>query len=272
VSVMDRALVASATGAALKSCCANLYELPITQVLLGTSFHPGGPALTRSLASAAVVGRATRVLDVASGTGTSARVLAEHFGCEVVGVDLSARNVATASRLAEEAGLGHRVRFAVGDAEALPFDDSSFDVVLCECALCTFPDMATALDEMKRVLVPMGRVGLSDIVLERPPPAALHNVVGHVLCITGALSRDGYRDALRDAGFSGVRHRDVSRVLSDMVDGIESRLDKARRLAAAGQLEVPEGFEEDAGPTLAAARDFVRSGGGGYALFTARKR
>jgi len=254
----------------LKSCCAGLYELPITTILLGPSFHPGGPALTRRLAAAALVGRDSRVLDVASGTGESARVIAEHTGCRVMGLDYSAKNVAEARRLTAEVGLSDRVRFVQGDAEGLPFDEARFDVVLCECALCTFPSMATALSEMRRVLVCRGRLAVSDIVLNAPVPAELDNVMGHVLCITGALSREGYRAALDAADLGQLRYHDVSVVLSEMIDGIERRIGRAKALAEAGELGLPAGLEAP-GSTLRAARAFVRSGGVGYALWTARK-
>ncbi len=254
----------------LKTCCANLYELPITTLLLGPSFHPGGPELSKRLGHAAIVGRQTRVLDVASGAGTSARVLAEHFGCEVVGLDYSAKNVARARQLTAEANLTKQVSFVHGDAEALPFEAASFDVVMCECALCTFPDMATALGEMGRVLRPGGRLAVSDIVLNAPVPSALDNLMGHVLCITGALSAQGYRQALQRAQFSALRYRDVSQVLVDMLAGIERRIARVQQLAAAGELLLPEALT-DPGPTLCAARDFVDAGGVGYALLTGRK-
>jgi ubiquinone/menaquinone biosynthesis C-methylase UbiE len=49
-----------------------------------------------------------------------------------------------------------------GDAERLPFDDASFDTVVCALSLCTIPDPATAISEMKRVLLPGGRLLLLD--------------------------------------------------------------------------------------------------------------
>jgi hypothetical protein len=67
-----------------------------------------------------------------------------------------------------------------------------------------------------------------------------------------------------------VRVRDVSRVLSAMLDDIERRIGRVRRMAEAGELELPEELD-DAGAVLAAGRDFVRSGGAGYALMTARR-
>jgi ubiquinone/menaquinone biosynthesis C-methylase UbiE len=55
------------------------------------------------------------------------------------------------------------VELRTGDAEALPFDDAVFDTVLCGLSLCTIPDPATAIGEMRRVLVPGGRCRRHDI-------------------------------------------------------------------------------------------------------------
>ena len=95
------------------------------------------------------LGPNSRVLDVAAGTGGSALFLAERFGCEVVGIDYSRESVALANAAAAEAGLAGRVRFELGDAEQLPFDNGSFDAVICECAFCTFPDKTKAAAEKK---------------------------------------------------------------------------------------------------------------------------
>ena len=74
-----------------KQCCARLYESEIVSRLLGESFHPGGIALTERLGQLLGLTAASRVLDAASGKGTSAVVLAQRFGCTVIGVDLSIR-------------------------------------------------------------------------------------------------------------------------------------------------------------------------------------
>jgi ubiquinone/menaquinone biosynthesis C-methylase UbiE len=76
---------------------------------------------------------------VASGRGTSAFHLAKSFGCKATGVDLSEENVHLATAEAARRGLGDRVSFELGDAERLPFGDSTFDAIVCECAFCTFP-------------------------------------------------------------------------------------------------------------------------------------
>lgn len=253
----------------VKSCCAGFYELPLIQALLGDQWHPGGPSLTRKLAGAVLIERNSRVLDIASGTGESARVIAQHFGCHVTGVDYSAQNCARANEIAAGTGLSEKTRFVNGDAEALPFDDDSFDVIICECSLCIFPDRPKALAEMRRVLRPGGRLGISDVVVNADIPPSLQDLFGRVLCIGGALSIDGYRDAFSAAGFQSVRSRDASNAIEDMIQRIERRARTAKKIFAGTEIELQPGWQIPRS-SIIEARDFVRSGGVGYALVTGR--
>ena len=256
-------------GTSVKSCCAGFYELPAVSMLLGDNLHPGGAALTRKLAAATAIGRNSKVLDLACGRGESGRVLAAHCGCQVVGLDYSAVNVARAQRLTREVDLAERVSFLSGDAERLPIGDESVDVVISECSLCTFPNPGKALVEVRRVLRPGGRIGVSDVTLNAPVPESLQDTFGHVLCITGARTTRGYHQVLEDAGFTGIRARDVGYVLTEMLTRIERRVHKLAELA--GLEQVSEFVEPtDVKQKLREARDFVASGGVSYALFTAR--
>ncbi|MFQ5843535.1 MAG: class I SAM-dependent methyltransferase [Planctomycetota bacterium] len=251
----------------LPSCCAELYGLDLTRLLLGPSFHPGGGRLTRRLGREILLHRGSRVLDVASGGGASASLLARHFGCRTVGLDFSQKSLRGARTAA---GPGSRPAWLRGEAGSLPVAAGAFDAVVCECALCTFPDLEAALGEMRRVLRPGGRVGISDMVLHAPVPEDLRGPFGRVLCIAGARTRQGYVEALRRAGFGGVRSADESRSLLELVDDVERRIGLVRELAARGPPDLPPDLD-DAGPVLAAAADFIRSGGLGYALFSARR-
>lgn len=101
-----------------------------------------------------------RVLEVAIGTGADL----PHYpaDAEVTGIDLSPGMLAGAR--ARAAQLGRAVELVEGDAEHLPFLDASFDTVVCALALCSIPDPARAIEEMRRVLVPGGRLLLLDHV------------------------------------------------------------------------------------------------------------
>jgi len=95
-----------------------------------------------------------RALDLGTGTGVAAQTVARRFaGSEVVGVDLSPGMVAEAeARLPPE--LAPRLRFRVGDAAELPFDDGAFDLV-------TLANMIPFFDELVRVTAPDGSIVIS---------------------------------------------------------------------------------------------------------------
>jgi arsenite methyltransferase len=208
----------------IKQCCTRLYESEIVSRLLGESFHPGGAALTERLGQLLSLTPRSRVLDAASGKGTSAVLIAQRFGCAVVGVDLSAQNVAHANAEADRLGLAGRVSFRVGDAERLPVDDGSVDAVICECAFCTFPDKQAAASEFARVLRPGGRVGLSDITRVPGPAGELADLMAWVACLADACPADTYAARLTDAGFIHVAAENHDPVLVEMIRSIGSRL------------------------------------------------
>ncbi|MBQ0904099.1 class I SAM-dependent methyltransferase [Micromonospora sp. U21] len=106
-----------------------------------------------------------RVLEVAIGTGRNL----PHYPSDtsLTGIELSPAMLAIARQRA--ADLGRPVELREGDAEKLPFDDASFDTVVCALSLCTIPDPATAIAEMYRVLVPDGTLLLVDHIASSWP-------------------------------------------------------------------------------------------------------
>ena len=112
---------------------------------------------TRLMVEAAQIQSDDRVLDVACGTGVLARqaVLSVGEGGYVAGLD------ADPGRLAVAESLAPSIDWRAGVAESLPFDDESFDAVVCQFGLMFFQDRPAALREMLRVLVPGGRVAVA---------------------------------------------------------------------------------------------------------------
>lgn len=98
------------------------------------------------------------VLDVAVGTGLNLPYCDPELN--VTGIDLSPAMLDIARERA--ADLGRDVELREGDAHHLPFDDASFDTVVCTFSLCNIPDPRQALIEMRRVLRPGGRLVLVD--------------------------------------------------------------------------------------------------------------
>jgi SAM-dependent methyltransferase len=99
-----------------------------------------------------------RWLDVGTGTGAVA-ARAARAGAQVTGVDLAPAMIETARRIAAEEHLG--ITFDVGDAEALPYPDASFDVVCSAHGVVFAPDHAAAARELARVCRPGGQLGMT---------------------------------------------------------------------------------------------------------------
>lgn len=117
-------------------------------------------------------------LDVATGTGFTALALAPRCR-RVVAVDLTREMVAQAQRLQRTRGIPN-VAFCLGDAETLPFQNATFDIVTCRVAAHHFPHLHLALGEMARVTRPGGRVVLDDTCApEAPELADLMNTWEH---------------------------------------------------------------------------------------------
>ena len=100
-------------------------------------------------------GNKLKILDVGTGTGFMALMLAE-MGHDTTGLDLTESMLERARQ--KTRGNGHRVNFQLGDAENLPFDDDFFDAVVCRYLLWTLPDPWRALGEWYRVIKPGGSI------------------------------------------------------------------------------------------------------------------
>ena len=103
----------------------------------------------------------SRVLEVAPGPGYFAIELAKLGQYEITGLDISETFVGIARANAVQAGVN--VDFQRGNASGMPFDDQSFDFILCRAAFKNFTDPLGALQEMHRVLKPGGRAMIIDL-------------------------------------------------------------------------------------------------------------
>jgi len=119
------------------------------------------------------IGAGDAVLDLGCGAGFDALVAAQLVGPtgRVVGIDLSPEMLAVASAALAETPYTW-VSFRQGEVEALPFPDTSFDVVLSNGVLNLVPDKPRAVREIYRVLRPGGHLQACDIGLvgDEPPP------------------------------------------------------------------------------------------------------
>jgi len=117
-----------------------------------------------------------RVLDLACGTGPNVPLLVDRLGTDgrVLGIDHSRGMVAAAGERARE-GEYPSVRVARGDAGALPLPDDAMDAALCTLSLSAIPDHLAAIQELRRVVWPGGRVVVLDAQPYQSGPMRLFN-------------------------------------------------------------------------------------------------
>ena len=154
-------------------------------------------------------------MDIGSGKGVTARYLAQKYGCEVVGVDLSERMVEYAREMARRKGLVDKVSFRRADAHNLPFEDETFDIVLAECTTVLL-DKERAFSEFLRVLKPGGYLGDLEMIWKKPPPKELVDKVFEVWEGFKTMTLDEWKDFFERMGLVEVKAVDFSEEIPDM--------------------------------------------------------
>ena len=159
-----------------------------------------------------------RVLDVATGTGAVALELVEQYGCSVVGIDRSAEMLAVARTRIAARGVASAIELREGRAEALPFEEASFDALTVTYLLRYVDDPAATLRELARVVRPGGTMAMLEFGV--PPVRAARALwelyVRLVLPLAGRLLSPGWHE--------------VGRFLGSSIRDFEARLPLKRQL------------------------------------------
>lgn len=129
---------------------------------MGSSASFTDREILNRIRSAVLFSGPLRILDVGCGPGIVTAELAPHAK-ELVAFDLTPEMIAQARKRCKEAGFAN-VRFEIGQAERLPFEDASFDAVVSRYTFHHFSDPSTVLAEMVRVVRAKGRIVIVDIV------------------------------------------------------------------------------------------------------------
>lgn len=147
------------------------------------------------------------VLDLGSGPGLDCFLAANKVGKDgrVIGVDMTPEMIEKARENAKK-GDYENVEFRLGEIENLPVADNSIDVIISNCVINLAPDKRRVYKEVFRVLKPGGRFMVSDVVLLKELPDFIKNSVeAYIGCLSGALMKEEYLDAIKDADFQEPR-------------------------------------------------------------------
>jgi SAM-dependent methyltransferase len=146
------------------------------------------------------------VLDLGAGAGFDVFLAANRVGKsgKVIGIDMTPEMTSSARANAGKGGY-ENVEFRLGEIENIPAADSSVDVIISNCVINLSPDKKRVFREAWRVLRPGGRLMVSDIVLLKELPDFIkQSVAAYTGCISGALPKNDYLSAIKEAGFQKV--------------------------------------------------------------------
>ena len=185
----------------------------------------------------------SHVLEVASGSGGPGLFMVRETGCTLIGVDLHEEGVAAANEAAEAQGLADRARFVCADArKALPFEDGSFDAVLCIDSINHMRAREQVLRDWFRVLRAGGRLLFTDPItvtgmIRREEMLARSGSMGEfVFTAPGVNER-----LLEGAGFKEVRVEDGTANMASVAGAW-----RAARARHVSELDEIEGSEHNA--------------------------
>ncbi|MBP2628070.1 MAG: Methyltransferase type 11 [Firmicutes bacterium] len=182
----------------------NLFENNIF-ANMRSGVRPGGFMLTKRIAACCNFQHGARVVDIGCGTGTTVEYLRDVGGLYAIGVDLSALLVEQGKKRTGD------LQLIQSSGEELPFDDHSFDGVLAECSLSVMSDVGRVFAEMNRILVPGGKLGITDLY-------ARDRSCNFGACnSSGIMTYNEMAQVLRDHGFKIMVFEDQSRFLKEFV-------------------------------------------------------
>jgi SAM-dependent methyltransferase len=211
--------------------------------MVETWLLPLGPRLV----SACDIGPGTLVLDVAAGTGNASLPAAER-GAHVIASDLTPELLAAGRTRAEAAGV--ELGWVEADAEHLPFDDASFDVVMSAIGVMFAPHHQDAADELVRVCRPGGKLGLLSWTPE--------GTIGALFRTMGPFAPAPPPGASPPPLWGSEEH--VRELLGDRVELHTVERQTLEVTAFAHPRDFGEHFKARYGPTIAARKNAVNTG------------
>ena len=202
----------------------SLDELKTVDLAPVDEFHIRGRKATMELAAQMKLQPDSRVLDIGSGLGGPARTIAEEYGCQVTGIDLTEAFCEAAQVMSGWVRLGDRCAFQQGDATALPFESRQFGSALTVHVAMNIPDKDKMYQEARRVLKPGGIFAIYDVLQGEggdvlfPVPWARESSISHL------ASPEEMDSLLNDAGFKVLDVQDSSDESHDWFTAMRARI------------------------------------------------
>ncbi|MCC9655889.1 SAM-dependent methyltransferase [Rhodopirellula halodulae] len=159
------------------------------------------------------VNQTSTVLDIGSGYGGAARVVAKRFGCRVIGLNLAETENARHRELNVAAGMNEQIQVLDGRFESIPLEDQSVDVVWSQDAILHSGDRKTVLSEVNRVLRSGGQFVFTDPMQSDQCPDGVLQPILERIHLPDLGSPGFYRQEASNLGWNDLGFQDLSHQL-----------------------------------------------------------
>ena len=198
------------------------------ELLMGEQIHVGGPEQTDLLVKKAEIekiGKIIYLLDICSALGGPARHLAEEYGINVVGLDITPEMVFEAKKRTAGKPYASKVEFRIGSGLDIPAHQNSFDVVWGQDAWCYIRDKVRLIEETWRVLKSGGTLAFTDWIWGIVAPSEQESdFLMEFMVFPDLQTLDGYSELLKSVGYKIVEKQDLQEDFAKHMDIYANKL------------------------------------------------
>jgi len=192
------------------------------ELLMGEQIHIGGPDQTDVLAKKAGVDKAGEgfiLLDICSALGGPVRQLAEKYGINVIGLDITPEMIEEAKKRTEGKPYADKIEYRVGSGLDIPAHANTFDVVWGQDAWCYIRDKNRLIEETWRVLKLGGTLAFTDWIWGSSMPTEDESdFLMEFMVFPDLQTLDGYAKLIEDTGYKLIEKEDLGEDFANHMD------------------------------------------------------
>lgn len=208
------------------------------ELLMGEQIHVGGPEQTDLLAKKIGIDKARQnitLLDICSALGGPARHLAEKYGINVVGLDITPEMVLEAKKRTKGKPYASKIEYRIGSGLDIPAHLDSFEIVWGQDSWCYIRDKVRLIEETWRVLKPGGTLAFTDWIWGSVSvPEEESDVLMEFMVFPDLQTLNGYAELIKAVGYELVEKEDLQEDFAKHMDLYVNILQKAKPDIEAG--------------------------------------
>jgi ubiquinone/menaquinone biosynthesis C-methylase UbiE len=202
----------------------NMSYVDFISFLQETNRCPGGKRTIHDIINISKIDRHSRVLEVGSNTGFTSLEIARKVKCKISGIDVCDEAIKESKRVRslDTKEIQDLVDFSYGSSYEIPFEDNSFDLLVCGGATSFMDQKETAIKEYFRVLKPWGFLSIANLCYTENPPESVTNNVSKIIGVKiNPWGSKEWMDVFSSNSDFEIYHKEVRKLGSQPDDKIK---------------------------------------------------